>query len=353
MSVRKSLILFCLILYCSQSLNAQSGHFTLDEVLTALGHGAEFLWDPFFQSGVFSTDEYYASFQVKERDETSITIINGNEIFSSPSAFIENGQLFFPEPFVASLKRVSQNNIEEEHFFRIAAIVIDAGHGGRDSGAVGDHTVSGKPLRLLEKDVTLKVAQDLYGRLVREFPEKQILLTRNTDIFISLNDRVEQANAIPLSENEAVIFISVHTNASFNKTVRGYEVWYLKSDYERSVLDSSKYEDSKELIPILEDMMQEEFITESIIIAKSILDQFDEMLGNTLPSRGIKEGEWFVVKNSRMPAVLVELGFITNQTDALLLADNAYLKKFAEALYKGIRNFINEFEGSGGYTIVE
>jgi N-acetylmuramoyl-L-alanine amidase len=100
-------------------------------------------------------------------------------------------------------------------------------------------------------------------------------------------------------------------------------------------------------------MLQDEFIMESIIIAQHILRQFEAHLGNVLPSRGIKEGEWFVVRNSRMPAVLVELAFITNETDALLLSDDAYLKKFAEALYKGIRDFVLEFERSGGYTIVE
>ncbi|MDR2485106.1 MAG: N-acetylmuramoyl-L-alanine amidase [Treponema sp.] len=358
---RKSnvLIFFLLFLCCSRLLSEQitSKLLTLDEVLISLGslqEGAvEFRWDPFFQSGVFSFSGHYASFRAGAPGEQGIAMIDGKEILVPPSPFIEKGQLRFPEAFVRSLKKGLEDAIREDAFFRIAAVIVDPGHGGKDTGALGNHTINGKPLKLVEKDITLKVSKDLHDRLSAGFPDKQILLTRDDDTYPSLNERVELANSVSLKGNEAVIFISVHANASFNKTVRGYEVWYLKPDYQRTVLDHTKYEDSKELIPIFEHMLQEEFITESIMIAKSILKQFKETLGNALPSRGIKAEEWFVVRNTRMPAVLVELGFLTNEADARLFIDEAYLKKFSEALYKGIRDFIIEFENSGGYTVVE
>jgi N-acetylmuramoyl-L-alanine amidase len=86
------------------------------------------------------------------------------------------------------------------------------------------------------------------------------------------------------------------------------------------------------------------------MIAQSVLKRFDETLGGSLPSRGIKAEEWFVVRNTRMPSVLVELGFVTNEEDARLMSDETHLKNFSEALYKGISDFITLFERSGGFT---
>jgi N-acetylmuramoyl-L-alanine amidase len=342
-----------------QALSAQNGSkiLSLDEAIAALDSlqpgGVEFRWDPIFQTGMFSVLEHYASFQTGSDGEPGIAVIDGREILDPPSPFIEKGQLRFPEAFVASLKKGLEYALQTEPFFRIAAIIVDPGHGGKDTGAIGNHVINGKTLKILEKDITLKVSKDLFERLTRGFPDKQILLTRDGDVYPSLSDRVDLANSVSLKENEAVIFISVHANASLNKSVRGYEVWYLKPDYQRTVIDPAKYEGAKELIPILDDMLQEEFLTESSLIADALLKQFQKTLGNALPSRGLKAEEWFVVRNTRMPAVLVELGFITNEADAALLSDETHLKKFAEALYNGIRDFIVDFERTGGYTVVE
>jgi N-acetylmuramoyl-L-alanine amidase len=160
-------------------------------------------------------------------------------------------------------------------------------------------------------------------------------------------------NAVPLRENEAIIFISIHANASFNKDARGYEVWYLSPDYRRSVIDKSKFTESAEVISIRNAMLEEEFTTESIMIARNVTEQLNAALGGTIPSRGIKAEEWFVVRNARMPSVLIELGFVTNREDALLMADDGHLQKTAEAIYKGIAAFISSFERSGGFTAIQ
>ncbi|MDR2079848.1 MAG: N-acetylmuramoyl-L-alanine amidase, partial [Treponema sp.] len=172
---------------------------------------------------------------------------------------------------------------------------------------------------------------------------------REGDTFPSLEQRVDLANAVPLKDNEAIIFVSIHANASQNKQARGYEVWYLPQDYRRDLLDKSKYEDSA-IFEIENTMMEEEFTTESILMAGSILKRIGESLGNQIPSRGLKAEQWFVVRNARMPSVLVELGFVTNETDALLMNDDGYLKKLSEAVYKGIIDFVALFERSGGFT---
>jgi N-acetylmuramoyl-L-alanine amidase len=160
---------------------------------------------------------------------------------------------------------------------------------------------------------------------------------------------VALANSVPLQAHEAVLFISIHANASFNKNARGYEVWYLSPDYRRTVIDATNFTGSAEVVPILNAMMEEEFTTESIIIAQSIMKRFDESIGKLSPSRGIKAEQWFVVRNARMPSVLVELGFVTNLEDARLLSDRSYLMKLSEALYKGAVDFVGNFEKSGGF----
>jgi N-acetylmuramoyl-L-alanine amidase len=163
---------------------------------------------------------------------------------------------------------------------------------------------------------------------------------------------VEVANSVPLKDNEAILFISIHANASFNKKARGYEVWYLSPEYRRTVIDEDRYSDSTEVLPILNAMMEEEFTTESIMIARSIMARLERAIGPYAPSRGIKAEEWFVVRNARMPSVLVELGFVTNPEDALLLADPSHLRKLSDALYSGTVDFVTAFERSGGFTAV-
>ncbi|MDR3303111.1 MAG: N-acetylmuramoyl-L-alanine amidase [Treponema sp.] len=363
----KRFVMFLSIIYIffmTALLAAQTGErprtLTLDETLTQLntvreGETATFRWDPFFQSGTFSVANHYVIFEAGQAGETGLALVDGAELISLPAPYLAGeGQLWFPEGFVVKLKDSLDVSIKDERvLFRIAAIIIDPGHGGKDTGALATHTINGKSTRVVEKDITLSVSLDLHERLASAYPDKQILLTRKTDVYLSLEERVNRANAVRLKDNEAIIYISVHANASFNKSVRGYEVWYLPPDYQRTVIDSEKFADSRELIPIFNAMLQEEFTMESITMGRSILKSFDELLGKTLPSRGIKAEEWFVVRNARMPAVLVELGFVSNATDAGLLTDDTHLKNFSQALYKGIMDFVTSFERSGGLITVE
>jgi N-acetylmuramoyl-L-alanine amidase len=239
---------------------------------------------------------------------------------------------------------------EDRDRFRIAAIIVDPGHGGKDPGASWEHKVQGKTLKSVEKDITLKVSRLLYSALAAGFPDKRVLMTREGDTNPTKDARVNMANSVPLGPNEAAIYISVHANSSFSKNARGYEVWYLTPSYRRDVIDQSKYSDSREVLPIINSMMEEEISTESILLANYILKRMGETVGKQTPSRGLKAEEWFVVRNARMPSVLVELGFVSNETDALLMNDEVYLKNLSDALYKGISDFIAFFERAGGLT---
>jgi N-acetylmuramoyl-L-alanine amidase len=266
-----------------------------------------------------------------------------------PLPYIDGSALRFPETFVTGVRNTFSHYVEEDlSRFRIGAIIIDPGHGGRDPGAVGEHIINGSTLRLLEKDINLNVSRQVHSLLTASFPERRILLTRESDTALSLEQRVDMANSAPLAGNEVAIYISIHANFSFNRNARGYEVFYLSPDHRREVIDISKFADSEEIIPILNTMMEEALTIESILLATHILRNFDNTVGHLSPSRGLKTDRFFIVRNTRMPAVLVELGFLSNETEALLLNDDAYLKKLSEAIYKGIRDFISFFERSGG-----
>jgi N-acetylmuramoyl-L-alanine amidase len=347
------LFFLALFLYGAETLPAGPGKLlSLDDTLSALsGEEPEFRWDPFMGSGVFSVSGHTAAFTAGEPGETGFLVVDGGEVFTVPSPYLVKGSLFFPEEFVQTAGTVlSRYREEDSSRFRIAAIIVDPGHGGKDPGAIGNLSVSGKALRSVEKDIVLNVSKQLYSLLSREYPDKRILLTREGDSYPSLDERVDLANSVSLKRNEAIIFISIHANSSFNKSARGYEVWYLDPGYRREVIDKSKYEGSAEVQSIMNIMLEEEFTTESIMMAQFILNRIGEAVGNSIPSRGIKAEEWFVVRNARMPAVLVELGFVTNLQDAQLMADQGHLRKLAEALYKGINDFIGAFERSGGFT---
>ncbi len=230
---------------------------------------------------------------------------------------------------------------------RIAAIVIDPGHGGKDPGTLED-PFSGKSDNLMEKNIVLKVGLDLYAELKKRCPDKKIVLTRHDDTFVSLEKRTEIANAIKLKPNEAKIFISIHANASFDHEANGYEVWYLPPTYERDVLDpKSLSEPKRELYPIFNAMKEQEYTIQSSLLGQDILKGIHGSIGDAESNRGLKAQDWFVVRNSRMPAVLVEVGFVTNKEEAKLLHDDSYLKKLAAGICDGIVNFITRFETPG------
>ena len=323
---------------------------TIDETLKELGAGIS--WDPFFASGVLNKGENRLKFYSGQSGEQGLALFDGCEVLNVPLPYLENGALRFPAAFVSAAKASFSPAAAPpaaqppggQGYFRIAAIIIDPGHGGKDPGAVRNTAP-----KLQEKDIALNVSKKLSALLVSAYPGKKILLTRAGDSFPSLEDRVNIANTVPLRENEAIIYISVHVNASLNKSARGYEVWYLPPETKRDLVSTGKQGENAEIAHILNDMLQAEYISESTRMGRFILDHLHQNLGNRTPSRGLKAENWYVVKNARMPAILVELGFISNDEDARLMADEAYLKLYSEALYKGITDFVAEFEQSGGY----
>ncbi len=346
--------LFSLLFFSFYSLSA----LTLDDTLNALSPispnvSAQFRWDPLMQDGVFNMGDNYGVFSAATVEgETGFLLINNSEVFNTPLPYNNNGSLFFPEAFVETLKtaftqvfeNAAANTIaSDETRFRVTTIIIDAGHGGRDPGAISKHSINSKNTEITEKDIVLKTALSLRDLLRQTYPEKKILMTRDTDIYYTLEQRADMANAVNVKDNEAVIFISIHANWGANANARGYEVWHITSSHRRTLL-SSDHNYSPDITAILNAMLEEEYTTESIILADSILRGLNQELGSSVPSRGRKANDWFVVRNSRMPAVLVELGFVSNRQDAVLMTSGEGLQKLTRALYNGIKNFIDIFE---------
>ena len=338
--MRKNIILIMLFSLVS-SLFAANDISLMDK---AKEKGITLYWDSLAETGMLEKNGHQITF----RKDEQIVVLDSVRISLTDAPELKNNKIYVSQKFMNDADILFQEN--NSTMFKVGAILIDAGHGGKDPGALKTYKINGKDVTIQEKDINLKVAKLLGERLKTAYPDKQIILTRDKDVFLTLQERTEIANNVKVKENEAVLFISVHVNSSLNKTSSGYEVWYLSPGYRRTVLDKSTVTDDTSLFPILNSMLEEEYTTESIMIAKFIMDGLQSQIGDQSKARGIKAEEWFVVKNSNMPSVLIELGFVSNEKEALLLNNDTYLKKAALGIYNGIAAFITHFERSKGFT---
>lgn len=229
---------------------------------------------------------------------------------------------------------------------KIDLVVIDPGHGGEDGGAVGRHS------GLKEKEVVLDIAKRLAKKLKKE--GFKVILTRKDDTFLPLGARTQIANGAG-----ADLFISIHANASPKSRPRGSETFFLaiaKNDEARAVaaLENSAIRFEKpesyseenltaELDLILLDMVQNEYLRESSDLAEMIQNQFKGQL--RIPSRGIDQAGFYVLNRAYMPAVLVEVAFISNRDEERLLREGKFREEIAEAICRGAVDFKRKYEG--------
>ncbi len=223
-------------------------------------------------------------------------------------------------------------------------VVIDPGHGGKDPGAIGLRGTK-------EKDVVLKIALRL-RKLLRTRLKLKVILTREKDEFLPLSRRTQIAN-----ENKADLFLSIHANASRKRKVRGFEVFFLdyaKNDDARAIAAAEnsavRFENPlpsrqklNDLDFILLDMIQNEYHKESSALAEVMVKRLSSKLG--IRGRGIDQAGFYVLNGAFMPAVLVEVAFISNPEDEKLLKQTWFQKKVAEALYKGVKDFRERYKG--------
>jgi N-acetylmuramoyl-L-alanine amidase len=217
----------------------------------------------------------------------------------------------------------------------IRKIVIDAGHGGRDPGAIGVDGVA-------EKDIVLAVALRLADKLKKEMGIDAVL-TRKDDTFVPLEERTAIAN-----QQGADLFISLHANASPNPEARGLETYYLDNTNDEAALRLAARENGiarekiSDLQFILSDMVQNLKLEDSITLAHrlqgSVVTQMGRRYGE-VRDLGVKKAQFFVLVGARMPSVLVELFFVTNKAEGRALTSEEYQEALADALYDGIKKY--------------
>ena len=235
-------------------------------------------------------------------------------------------------------------------------VVIDAGHGGPDRGMSGP---IGTSPWFVEKDVTLSVAKKLASILRTRGVE--VLMTRTTDTLIALSDRGRIANS-----NRGDVFISIHMNAPGGGTAaaareRGFETYFLaeaKTEDERRVEEmeneSVKFETGANaprgdpLSFIITDMAQNEHLRESSDLAQTIQQGLIEV--HPGPNRGVQQANFAVLRGSYMPAVLIELGFGTNQSEATFLSDDDNQRALARNIADSIIAYLRHYESRVGGT---
>lgn len=219
---------------------------------------------------------------------------------------------------------------------KIKKVVIDAGHGGNDPGAIGR-------TGLREKDVNLDIAKRLAVLLKSEGVE--VVMTRSTDKFIPLNIRTGIAN-----NSKSDIFISIHSNANRVKSLNGFEVYYVATsvnDAKRALLtaknanlnldNASFASNSLDLKAMLWDMLYAYDRAESIQLARQIC----RSVGSNLDVRviGVKDARYEVLREARMPAVLIETGFLSNYKEERMLKNGFYRQKVAQSIMDGLRAY--------------
>ncbi len=305
--------------------------------------GGELLWDPQTELGEIRRGDRSVRFMVGSKT----LAIDRRELRQAGEVRYSDGHVKLSPEAASLIASTLRPEIPRDDRAYVSTIFIDPGHGGRDPGTVGRHGSGDGAFELREKDIVLDVSLRLRDLLEQRLPERDIVLSREDDEFLSLDERTDIANQIPEEEEEIVLFVSVHANASFNTRARGFEAWYLPPDVRRQVIAPEELDESRRSIhAILNTMKEEELTLQSYHLADRLVAGLDRAVGQYTENRGVRERNFAVVRNANMPSVLVELGFVTNEAEARLLRREDYLNKLAEGLYSGIRQFVEEFEST-------
>ncbi|MBZ5694746.1 MAG: N-acetylmuramoyl-L-alanine amidase [Acidobacteriia bacterium] len=221
---------------------------------------------------------------------------------------------------------------------KISRIVIDAGHGGHDTGTIGPHG-------LMEKDLCLDVALRLGSIIDQKLPGAEVVYTRKDDTFIPLEQRTAIAN-----EAKADLFVSIHANSSHDPAARGIETYYMNfaTSPESMEVATRENANSEESLHDLQDLIQKiarnEKIEESKELAGDIqntLSQRLQLVSQSERNRGVKKAPFVVLIGANMPSVLSEISFVSNPSDERLLRKTDQRQRIADGLYRGIAAYLD------------
>lgn len=255
-------------------------------------------------------------------------------------------------PFNDTLTVLASGQRKAPAMDAVTTIVIDAGHGGHDAGC------SGKAHGAREKTIALQLALGLGDQIQRSYPDLKVIYTRDRDVFVPLHERAAIANRA-----QADLFISIHCNAMPSSSkVAGSETYVMGLHTAQHNLDVAKRENAAIRLErdteqhydfdpdsptghIILSMFQHAFLEQSMVLAASIEDQLAERNGHR--SRGVKQAGFLVLKETAMPSVLVETGYLTNATEEAYLNSSAGQAETVQSLFEGVESYMQRRRSSG------
>lgn len=220
---------------------------------------------------------------------------------------------------------------------KMGKVVIDAGHGGHDTGTIG-------PGGLMEKDLVLDVASRL-GKLINQQLGAEVVYTRSADSFIALEERTKIAN-----DEKADLFISIHANSSPEPSATGVETYYFNLSSDKSGLDLATRENttSASSISDLNDLLHKAVLQTKLEESREFAQKVQASLwassvrmNSRSRDRGVRQAPFVVLIGASMPSILAEIGFVSNPHDERLLRKSDQRQKIAEALFKGVSQYAN------------
>ena len=299
---------------------------------------ARYAWDPLRQVGTIWWQDKTVQLMV----DSPIVLVDDDIVVLSRPVFIKDSVVMVGRDFMEKVfgrprpRPESKPPVIQEQYVvkKIRRVIIDPGHGGKDPGAIGRAGVK-------EKDVVLDIALRL-DRLLRRKGFK-VRMTRDKDVFVSLKKRTEIA-----SRSKADLFISIHANSSPSRGVRGLEIFTLrplssleKKEEQRRANQRAFFDalglkpaSNKNVERMLETMLYEHKQAESAILAKKL--GRDTARGVKSKIRGVKQARFYVLRNTVIPAILVEVGFLTNTREEKLLKQPQYRQKIAGSLAESL-----------------
>jgi N-acetylmuramoyl-L-alanine amidase len=244
----------------------------------------------------------------------------------------------------------SFNMLSQNSMGKIKTVVLDAGHGGTDPGALGS--------KCKEKDIALDVVLKTGALIKQHFPDVKVVYTRDRDVFVKLIDRAHIAN-----NNQADLFISVHCNSAKNSDVTGAETFVMGLSKSAENLETAKKENAAILLEanylenydgfnpnsdedyIAMTLFQSASMDQSLQIAQKVQNQ---LTGNICKrnDRGVKQAGFLVLYKVSLPSILVELGFLSNRTEESYLMSEDGKKNFANAIFSAFKEYKTEFESN-------
>ncbi len=285
--------------------------------------------------------------RVSLRAGDSLVLVNDNIMHLNSPVDIYQGTIVVPKQFKEQIfdilfpQAVFGHRRPVKGKIKLNKVIIDAGHGGNDPGAIGKNG-------LREKDVNLDIARRLSDLLRAE--GVHTVLTRSSDKFIPLSSRVNIAN-----KSGADLFISIHANANRSRSLSGFEVYYVApsiSDSKRASMTAKSASlrlknavfasSSQDLQAIVWDMIYTNSRAESIDLAHSLCKVMDSSVDANI--LGVKSARFQVLKGVRTPGVLIEVGFVSNLNEEKLLRSSTYRQRLAEGILEGIREYCPDMD---------